>query len=145
MTQFYGAPSEYLWEDDEGEVHTIQQGEGGEQGDAMMPLLYCLGQHKAYVAIASQLLPNEKLFVFLDDLYFVCKPNRVSIIYGIIETALWEHARIRVHTGKTQVWNKGGVAPNGMDKLGAGAWRGDSRLPCDEQGMKILGTPVGHP
>ena len=61
-------------------VHFISQGEGGEQGDAMMPLLYCLGQHKAYVAIASQLLPNEKLFGFLDDLYFVCKPNRASII-----------------------------------------------------------------
>ena len=81
----------------------------------------------------------------LDDLYFVCKPNRVSIIYGIVEKALWEHARIRVHTGKTQVWNKRGVAPNGMDKLGAGAWRGGTNLSFEEQGMKILGTPVGHP
>ena len=30
---FYGQPSTYLWEDDGGEVHTIPQGEGGEQGD----------------------------------------------------------------------------------------------------------------
>ena len=29
---FYGQPSTFLWEDDTGEVHTIPQGEGGEQG-----------------------------------------------------------------------------------------------------------------
>ena len=30
-----------LWEDDGGEVHTIPQGEGGEQGNPLMPLLFC--------------------------------------------------------------------------------------------------------
>ena len=39
VSMFYGAPSQYLWEDDSGTVHTIDQGEGGEQGDALMPLL----------------------------------------------------------------------------------------------------------
>ena len=29
VSQFYGSPSTYLWEDDEGFVHKIQQGEGG--------------------------------------------------------------------------------------------------------------------
>ena len=33
---FYGRPSTCLWEDVEGTVHTINQGEGGEQGDALM-------------------------------------------------------------------------------------------------------------
>ena len=32
----------FVWEDDTGEVHTIPQGEG-EQGDPLMPLLFCLG------------------------------------------------------------------------------------------------------
>ena len=32
-----GASSEYLWEDDAADVH--KQGEGGEQGDPVMPLL----------------------------------------------------------------------------------------------------------
>ena len=36
-------PSKYLWDDDNGVTHTIPQGEGGEQGDAMMPLLFLLG------------------------------------------------------------------------------------------------------
>ena len=40
VSMFYGAPSQYLWEDSAGRVHTIKQGEGGEQGDAMMPLLF---------------------------------------------------------------------------------------------------------
>ena len=35
---FYGRPSTYLWEDAEGTVHT----EGGEQRDALMPLLFSL-------------------------------------------------------------------------------------------------------
>ena len=40
---FCGRPSAYLWEDVEGTVHTINQGEGGQQGDALMPLLFSLG------------------------------------------------------------------------------------------------------
>ena len=34
---FYSQPSTYLWDDDAGTTHRIQQGEGGEQGDALMP------------------------------------------------------------------------------------------------------------
>ena len=44
---FYSEPSAYIWEDEDGEVHTIHQGEGGEQGDALMPLLFSVGQHAA--------------------------------------------------------------------------------------------------
>ena len=29
------------------ETHEIMQGEGGEQGDPLMPMLYALGQHQA--------------------------------------------------------------------------------------------------
>ena len=47
VRMFYGASSEYLWEDSCGTVHRIPQGEGGEQGDALMPLLFALGQHSA--------------------------------------------------------------------------------------------------
>ena len=37
VLQFYGNPSSYLWEDDEGTIHEIRQGEGREQGDPLMP------------------------------------------------------------------------------------------------------------
>ena len=43
VRSFYGQPSTYLWEDDAGEVHSIPQGEGGEQGDPLMPLLFLFG------------------------------------------------------------------------------------------------------
>ena len=59
--------SAHLWEDDDGRVHTIPQGEGGEQGDALMPFLFCVGQHAALEAIHRGLNPNEKLLAFLDD------------------------------------------------------------------------------
>ena len=47
VSMFYGALSSYLWEDSMGRVHTILQGEGGEQGDAMMVLLFYPGEHSA--------------------------------------------------------------------------------------------------
>ena len=52
----------YLWEDNEGIVHDIHQGEGGEQGDASMPLLFSLEQHPALQAVQAQLLPGESVF-----------------------------------------------------------------------------------
>ena len=67
---------QHTWEEDDGTVHTI---EGGEQGDALMPLLFCLGQHAALEAIQREMKPNEKLFAFLDDLCLVSKPDRVSV------------------------------------------------------------------
>ena len=42
VRQFHGAPSTYLWQDDMGVVHEVHQGEG-EQGDALMPALFSLG------------------------------------------------------------------------------------------------------
>ena len=44
VSSFHGRPSTCLWEDELGVVHDIQQGEGGEQGDASMPMLFSLGQ-----------------------------------------------------------------------------------------------------
>ena len=38
VSMIYGTPSHYLWEDSLGRVHTITQGEGGEQGDAVVVL-----------------------------------------------------------------------------------------------------------
>ena len=55
VLQFSGSPSSYLWEDSEGVVHEVLQGEGGEQGDALMPALFSLGQHDTLVAIQGRL------------------------------------------------------------------------------------------
>ena len=50
---FYGDPSTFLWDNDLGRVHSVLQGEGGEQGDPLMPMLFSLGQHAALMAVAA--------------------------------------------------------------------------------------------
>ena len=55
-------------------------------------------------------------------------------------------ARIRVHQGKTQVWNRGGSRPtSGRIDQGPGSqtWKGDLDLPVDRQGLRVLGAPIG--
>ena len=100
-----------------GIVHEVAQGEGGEQGDAMMPLLFSLGQHPALEAVHRQLRPGELLFAFLDDICIVCSPARVGMVHTLLENALWGHARVQVHAGKTKVWNRAGVRPEACDFL----------------------------
>ena len=78
---FYGSPSTYLWEDDTGNVHHVQQGEEGEQGDPLKPLLFSLGKHRALVAVKSKSKEGEKLFAFLDDGYVICTPKRVLDVF----------------------------------------------------------------
>ena len=85
---FHGAPSEYLWEDSNGATHRIPQGEGGEQGDALMPLLFAVGQHTALEEASAQLWPGERIFAHLDDIYLVTMPERVGAVYAIVEEQL---------------------------------------------------------
>ena len=58
-----------------------------------------------------------------------------------------------IHQGKTKLWNAAGCKPAMADMLTVAAkrrspkvvvWRGDRGLPKSEQGMKVLGVPVGH-
>ena len=149
VMQFYGSPSTYLWEDEEGVNHEIPQGEGGEQGDPLMPALFALGLHQALLAVQANLLPSERLLAFLDDIYVVCSPERVSDVHASLQHELWRHSRIEVHQGKTQLWNRGGVMPSGCEAMtitaraqdeNAIVWRWDHELPPVQQGVKLLGT-----
>ena len=58
----------------------------------------------------------------------VCSPARVSEVH--------RHAHIRLHLGKTQIWNRGGTVSTGVAELTAAArqvkpdavvWRGDAQ------------------
>ena len=154
VLQFHGTPSTHSREDSEGVVHEILQGEGGEQGDALMPALFALGQHDALLAIHDRLRPEERLFAFLDDIYIWSpSPNRMATLHTTIQEQLLVHTGIQIHHGKTQLWNKAGVAPAGSVALTAAAqvhdpdaivWRRDAELNTEDQGLIILGTPLGH-
>ena len=118
---FYGSPSTYLWEDEMGVTQYIPQGEGGEQGDPLMPMLFALGQHGSLEAAQARLRVGERLMAFLDDIYAVCSPDRVGAVFAIVEQEMQARAHIRMHRGKTQVWNRGGVVPDGIEELTATA------------------------
>ena len=49
-----------------------------------MPALFSLGQHPALVEVAGQLRPDEVVFAFLDDVYAVCKPDRVVEVFTLL-------------------------------------------------------------
>ena len=121
-----------LWSDDCGVTHVIHQGEGGEQGDALMPMLYVLGQHGALASIQESLLLGEHLFAYHDDLYVVCSPERVGPIYKIVEDALEAHAEfrftwVRRRCGTVEVTAHQGVALQNVERqwIARGA-----RSPC---------------
>ena len=97
VRMFYGQRSIFLWEDEVGDVHDIPQGEGGEQGDPLMPLLFNLAQHASLVANQEQLRPGEFLFAFLDDINIVCLPDRVGDIHAVLQEEIYRHARISIH------------------------------------------------
>ena len=149
---FYGSPSSFLWEDASGVTHTIPQGEGGARRFTnASPFL--LGQHSALVAIQEDLHDNEFLFALLDDIYIATTPHRAGDVYKSLDEHLWAYSRIRIHGGKTHVWHAVDDRPEFCDVLEqiaqrsdphARVWRG-SALPLDKQGVKVLGTPLGHP
>ena len=145
--QFYAAPSTYTWYDEADRAHVICQGEGGEQGDPLMPALYALAQHEALCDLQSQLRDGEAVFAFLDDTYIVAAPERVRTLYDALASALWDRARIRLHQGKTRIWNAAGEEPPDIADLGEGeesVWVGDWTLPPESQGLTALGSPLGH-
>ena len=129
----YGQPTCYKWTDEEGVQHDVHQHEGGEQGDPLMPLFISLAIHKALVEVKEAMRPGELLFAFLDE-SMVALPGRIRELYNLLGDKL-ALAGIRVHSGKTRTWNKATLRPPNLDDLRPDVW--------NEEGIKILGTPVG--
>ena len=100
----YARPSTYLWTDDQGERHEIRQSEGGEQGDPLMPLLFCLAIHNSLVAAKAEMQAGEQLFAFLVDVNTLTTPGRTRSVYNLLCEKL-AFAGLRLHTGKTRCWN----------------------------------------
>ena len=104
-----------------------------------MPLLLALE------AVQAQ-MPNEKVLAFMDDVYMATRPEWVGVGHTTLGVELFRHVGI-------QVWNSGDIRPQAcvqLERLAREAnarttvWRG-SPLPPHEQGIKVLGAPLGHP
>ena len=143
VRMFYAQPSAYIWHDNTGAAHTILQAEGGEQGDPLMPALFSLGQQAALQRAQQELQEGEHLFAFLDDVYVLSQPARIRPIYDLLAHHLHAHARIRLNSGKTRIWNAAGSEPPNIQDLGPDVWVGNPGLPRTSQGLVALGAPVG--
>ena len=110
-----------------------------------MPALFSIGQHAALAAVQAQLLPGEALHAYLDDVYAVVQPNRVRPVYELLARHLHTHAHIQLNSGKTRLWNQAGQQPPNTEDLGSSTWVGNPDLPREQQGLTILGVPVGSP
>ena len=102
--------------------HDIHQHEYGEQGDPLTFQLFNLAAHNAFQTVKQSFLPEEILFAFLDDIYVVSQLRRIREVDDMLEAALQEKVSIRLHSGKTRVWNKTGVHPPDIDESGPEVW-----------------------
>ena len=142
----YRSPSSFVWQDSNGVSHIIRQGEGGEQGDPLMPSLFCLGIHGALEQAGRNLLPSEVLVGYLDDIYVVTCRERARQCYDDIVTSLRNLAGIEVNFGKAECWGLGGGGPpDGILELGSDpnrpVWKGN--LASELCGVEALGVPMG--
>ena len=131
----YARPSSYTWYDDGREQRTVTQAEGGEQGDPLMPLLFSIGIQGVLEEVVTHLEEGEQLCAFLDDVYLLCGPARVEPLCKVLEETVLRIAGIRLHQGKTRVWNPAGVVPDNIAEVGQEAWQPDN--------ITVLGTPIG--
>ena len=100
-----------------------------EQGEAMMPLLYSVGQNEALQVAHRSMRDGEHLMAVLDDVYMASDPDRVGPAHATVQDSLWEEAGIRIHVGKTKVWNAAGIRPAICERLGESGPETESSRP----------------
>ena len=143
LALFAGSTSTYLWRDELGEPHILEQGEGLEQGDSLAPALYALAQHRALAAAAQVLPPTATLAAFLDDLYILCPTPEARSAYNTVTRAVAAHAGVSANQGKTRIYGSlPQAAPANLADLGPAVWCSD-REPA-ARGF-VVGTPLGSP
>ena len=111
-----------------------------------MPLLFCLGQHPVLAAVSAGLRDGERLFAFHDDLYIVCRPERVGAVDDLLRRDLWQHAGMCLHAGKT---NGSGTCPPASQcsvqqlQCLQPPLCGEETMNVHQQGLKVLGGGEG--
>ena len=144
-----GSSSVYVFYDEQGRAYEVRQGEGGEQGDPLMPCLFALGQHKALLEVRARLHPSDTLYAFLDDIYVTGSPDHTASQFGHVREAVARYANIQVRLGHTRAWNSAGEEPPGLlaqlpsEDPANPCWTGSWALAEAQQGVVVLGSPVG--
>ena len=158
VAMFYGHTSEYYWTSEDYEVWPIEQGDGGEQGDPLMPALFALGQHSALVSSDEKLWQlmfdsgpidwdgegsfKPLLFAFLDDLYIVTVREIARQAFDLVTGEVERIAGIRTNLGKLQLYSKdNGPCPPGFEEFPS-VWTCDAP-DIKNRGIVVLGSPLG--
>ena len=100
-----------------GVTHEIWQGEGGEQGDPLMPALYACGQHRALVHVSEHLLDTERLFAFMDDIYVSSKPDRTEALHQSLDREMWRARADPTPSRQNAIVEQRRSGPRGMGQV----------------------------
>ena len=142
VRQWYAVPSQFKWKNNAGITKTISQADGGEQGDALMPALFCLALDPALRQVRARLPPGAEIVAYLDDIYIICNPEHVANIFDDVRLTLQSVCHIDVNLGKLAAWSKhANPCPPGLADRADNPWVHDR--PEAERGMRILGAPFG--
>ena len=137
-----------------GDMHEIPQGEGGEQGDPLMPMLFAMGQHRALEAVQRRLVTMKSCSRSWTMCTWFAHPRELLMFwqfwhrsFNVTHTSICTRARPKC--GTEAVRSRKGIeaitrAARAV-KPDAIVWRGETSLPPEEQGIKVLGAPIGHP
>ena len=95
------------------------------------------GQHASLEALQRRMRPKEMLMACRDDIYFASKPERVGDVVAASVQELWAHARIRVHGGKTHIWNRDETPGRQAEETDPDArvWRGSEVHTTEHQSV----------
>ena len=94
----YARPSNYIWFDEQGVQHTVNQAEGGEQGDRNDATALCSGHSRCIGGGGSISLAQDKsCALFFGDAYVVCQPDRVKVLFVLLSEVLLRPAGIELY------------------------------------------------
>ena len=124
-----------------GSTHEIRQGEGGEQGDPLMPLLFSLEQHRALVVVQARLRKGNGCSPFW-------RPGRgcpQDFTGGIVEAREDSSPPREDEDVESERHHTCRSRRTHSISAGVVVWRGNHAPPTSAQGFKVLGVPIGHP
>ena len=139
---FCGQPSLYIWEDDEGTVHEIHQAQGGEQGDALMPVLFAFGQHSGAYSLPMWMTCTSRHCQQELVLFMLLWRASCSDMQGSAFTEarrVFGTAPASVLLRATSLSKSRKPCQTILNRCGE-----DPICPTHQQGIKVLGTPLGH-
>ena len=125
---------------------TRWQGEGGEQGRPLDAHVVCTWAAQGFAGNSGTSLGRGARLRFPGRYPCGVHAGKGRKRLHIIQQELFAHARISVHHGKTQVWNRGRIVPQDIDIITAAArvqvpdavvWRGAQELPATKQRLRL--------